>query len=162
MSSQANSGDSPTSGRPAEMDETETLPRHSVSVTGVVFDDEGRVLAIRRDDDNRWVPPGGVLELDETPEQGVVREVLEETGILIKPEALVGAYKNMKLGVVSLAFRCHPIAGHEHTTPEAREVRWLTLDEVRIMMPEARAARVLDALRSDGPFVRIHDGARLL
>jgi 8-oxo-dGTP diphosphatase len=52
------------------------LPRHSVSVTGVVFRDDGRVLAIQRDDDSRWVSPGGVLELDETPPEGVTREVL--------------------------------------------------------------------------------------
>lgn len=67
------------------------LPCHSVSVTGIVFDDDGRVLAIQRRDDDRWVPPGGVLELDETPEQGVIREVLEETGMLVKPEILVGS-----------------------------------------------------------------------
>ena len=47
------------------------LPRHSVSVTGVVLRDDGRVLAIQRDDDSRWVPPGGVLELDEKPPEGV-------------------------------------------------------------------------------------------
>ena len=35
------------------------LPRHSVSVTGIVFRDDGRVLAIQRRDDGRWVPPGG-------------------------------------------------------------------------------------------------------
>ena len=33
------------------------LPRHSVSVTWVVFRDDGRVLAIQRSDDGRWVPP---------------------------------------------------------------------------------------------------------
>ena len=33
------------------------LPRHSVSVTGVVFRDGGRVLAIQRSDDGRWVLP---------------------------------------------------------------------------------------------------------
>src|SRR5262249_4056683 len=36
------------------------LPRHPVSVTGIVFRDDGRVLAIQRSDDGRWVPPGGV------------------------------------------------------------------------------------------------------
>lgn len=51
------------------------LPRHSVSVTGIVFRDDGRVLAIQRDDDMTWVPPGGVLELDESPLDGVAREV---------------------------------------------------------------------------------------
>lgn len=56
------------------------LPRHSVSVTGIVLRGDGRVLAIKRSDDGRWVPPGGVLELGETPQDGVVREVYEETG----------------------------------------------------------------------------------
>lgn len=144
------------------MTDTNELPRHSVSVTGVVLDDQNRVLAIRRDDDDRWVPPGGVLELAETPEQCVVREVLEETGVLVKPETLIGVYKNMRLGVVSLAFRCYPVTGHKHTTPEARQVEWLTIDQAESMMPEARAIRVTDALRHDGPFVRVHDGTDLL
>jgi len=74
------------------------LPRHSVSVTGVVVRSDGRILAIKREDDGRWVPPGGVLELDETPHQGVVREVFEETGVKVQPEKLVGVYKNMNLG----------------------------------------------------------------
>lgn len=138
------------------------LPRHSVSVTAVVFDESRRVLAIRRSDDDRWVPPGGVLELHETPEQGLVREVLEETGIHVKPEALTGVYKNMNLGVVSLAFRCHAIAGAGHATAEARQIAWLTLDQVADLMPEARAIRITDALRDNGPFVRVHDGTSLL
>jgi 8-oxo-dGTP pyrophosphatase MutT (NUDIX family) len=71
------------------------LPRHSVSVTAVVFHEDGRVLAIRREDDGRWVPSGGVVELDETPEQAVVREVLEETGVQVKPDVLTGVYKSM-------------------------------------------------------------------
>jgi 8-oxo-dGTP pyrophosphatase MutT (NUDIX family) len=57
------------------------LPRHSVSVTGIVIREDGRVLAIQRNDDGRWVPPGGVLELDESPAEGVAREILEETGM---------------------------------------------------------------------------------
>ena len=138
------------------------LPRHSVSVTGVVFRDDGRVLAIQRDDDDRWVPPGGVLELDETPADGVTREVLEETGIKVRAEQLTGVYKNMKLGVVTLAFRCRVIGGDSHPTDEAKRVAWLTLDEAKRAMPEARAIRVADALSSDGPFVRAHDGTKLI
>lgn len=138
------------------------LPRHSVSVTGIVLDEGGRVLAIQRRDDDRWVPPGGVLELDETPEHGVVRAVLEETGLQVQPGALVGVYKNMRLAVVTLAFRCHVIGGQERTTPEARHVEWLTVEAARDRMPAARFVRVSDALRSDGPFVREHDGTGLL
>jgi NUDIX domain len=69
------------------------LPRHSVSVTGVVFRDDGRVLAIQRRDDGRWVPPGGVLELAESPDEGFAREVLEETGLKVGAERLTGVYR---------------------------------------------------------------------
>ena len=111
------------------------LPRHSVSVTGVVFRDDRRVLAIQRCDDGRWVPPGGVLELAETPSEGVAREVLEETGITVQAEQLTGVYKDMLRGVVTLAFRCSVIGGHTHPTDEARKVAWLTVDEATHDMP---------------------------
>ena len=37
--------------------------RHSVSVAGVIIDDQHRALLIRRRDNQHWEPPGGVLEL---------------------------------------------------------------------------------------------------
>jgi ADP-ribose pyrophosphatase YjhB (NUDIX family) len=139
------------------------LPRHSVSVTGIVVREDGRVLAIQRRDDNRWVPPGGVLELAETPADGVAREVLEETGIKVRADRLTGVYKNMNRGVVSLAFRCSVIGGRDHSTSEARKVTWMTIEEARRDMVEARAVRVTDALADDGnPAVRVHDGINLL
>jgi len=138
-------------------------PLHSVSVTGVVVrPDDGRVLVIRRADDGRWVPPGGVLELDETPEQCAVREVFEETGIRVRPLRLTGVYKNMELGVVSLAFLCEPVGGRLRTSAEAPEVVWLTPAEAVASAPEARGVRFTDALAGGGAFVRVHDGTRLL
>jgi ADP-ribose pyrophosphatase YjhB (NUDIX family) len=133
-------------------------PRHSVSVTGVVVRPDGLILAIKRADDGRWVPPGGVLELDESPQDGVVREIYEETGIKVSPIRLTGVYKNMRLGVVSLAFRCEVIGGEMHTSSESTRVEWISVSDAVTSMPEARAVRVTDALRDDGPFVRIHDG----
>ena len=76
------------------------LPRHSVSVTGIVFRHDGRVLAIQRRDDGRRAAPGSVLELDESPADGVAREVLEETGVQVRAERLRGVYKNMRMGDV--------------------------------------------------------------
>jgi 8-oxo-dGTP diphosphatase len=124
--------------------------------------DDGRVLAIQRSDDGRWVPPGGVLELSETPADGVAREVLEETGIHVKVDQLTGVYKNMVRGIVTLAFRCYAAGGNTHPTGEARQVAWLTVDEARQDMVEARAVRITDALSGNGPLVRVHDGTRLL
>ncbi|WUI01951.1 NUDIX domain-containing protein [Spirillospora sp. NBC_00431] len=138
------------------------LPRHSVSVSGIVQRPDGCILAIKRADDGRWVPPGGVLELDETPYEGVVREVLEETGVKVAPERLTGVYKNMKLAVVSLAIFCRPVDGEPQTSDEAVSVAWLRPAEAIKAMPEARAIRVTDALSEGGPFVRAHDGTSLL
>ncbi|WP_435108681.1 NUDIX hydrolase [Nocardiopsis synnemataformans] len=138
-------------------------PLHSVSVTGIVVrPDDGRVLVIKRADDGRWVPPGGVLELAETPEQCAVREVFEETGIRVKPLRLTGVYKNMKLGVVSLAFLCEPVGGRLRTSAEAPAVVWLAPEEALATAPEARGVRITDALAQNGPFVRTHDGTHLL
>jgi 8-oxo-dGTP diphosphatase len=134
------------------------LPRHSVSVTGIVLRSDGRVLTIKRSDDGRWVPPGGVLELGETPQDGVAREVYEETGVKVCPVRLSGVYKNMRLGVVSLAFVCRVVGGEERPSSEAARIAWLSPSDAVASMPPARAVRVTDALRSDGPFVRVHDG----
>jgi ADP-ribose pyrophosphatase YjhB (NUDIX family) len=138
------------------------LPRHSVSVGGAVIRDDGRVLAIKRRDNGAWVQPGGIVELDEDPCDAVRREVLEETGLCVEPEILTGVYKNMKLGVVSLVFRCRPVRGEAHSTEEASEVAWLTRTEISELMSEAFAIRLLDALDQSRPRVRIHDGSNLI
>lgn len=140
---------------------TET-PRHSVSVAGIVVNDEGKVLVIRRRDNGHWEPPGGVLEMSETFEDGARREVLEETGILVRVERLTGVYKNMKRGIVALVFRCTPLDEPSKVTDEATEVRWMSLDEVRNSMAPAYVVRVVDAFESSGVFTRAHDGVELI
>lgn len=71
------------------------LPRHSVSVVGIVVNSDGHVLVIRRRDNGHWQPPGDVLELSEPFEQGVRREVLEEASAQVHVERLSGLYKNI-------------------------------------------------------------------
>src|SRR5689334_14609247 len=80
--------------------------RHSVSVTGIVTDSDGRALLIQRRDNHHWEPPGGILELGESINDGLRREVYEETGIGVEPTALTGVYKNMDRAVIALVFRC--------------------------------------------------------
>lgn len=83
-------------------------------------------------------------------------------GVQVEAEALTGVYKNMKLGVVSLVFRCRQVGGSPQQTEEAAEVAWLTEAEVRRLMAEAFAIRILDALTDEPPRVRPHDGANLI
>ncbi|MGG7571200.1 NUDIX hydrolase [Streptomyces sirii] len=142
--------------------QTRSTPLHSVSVAGVVVREDGRVLTIRRADNGTWEPPGGVLELDESPEDGVHREVYEETGLKVQADRLTGVYKNMARGIVALVFRCHVEGGHEQLSDESTAVEWLTSDEVSDRMGDVYAVRVLDALRDDAPHVRSHDGRKLI
>jgi 8-oxo-dGTP diphosphatase len=140
------------------------LPRHSVSVTGIITDDHGRALLIQRRDNHHWEPPGGVLELGESIEDGLRREVREETGLDVEPVALTGVYKNMNRGIIALVFRCKPIAGELNTGDETAAFRWVTETEIRQLVTEAYAVRILDALREHSPAtaIRHHDGKRLL
>jgi ADP-ribose pyrophosphatase YjhB (NUDIX family) len=129
----------------------------------VITDDHDRVLVIQRRDNGAWQLPGGVLELDESPQEGVRREVREETGVEIEPERLTGIYKNMTLGVVALVFRARPLAGTPTETDESAAIAWWTADQVAADMNEVFAVRILDALRTDSPpAVRNHDGKQLL
>jgi 8-oxo-dGTP diphosphatase len=139
----------------------ETTPKHSVSVAGIVVGNDDRVLVIRRDDNGHWEAPGGVLELGESFEDGVRREVLEETGLAVSVERLTGVYKNLTNGIVALVFRCRPTAGEAHPTAEAREVRWMTRQQVESSMNPAFAVRVLDAF-DDHVHSRAHDGVKLI
>jgi len=136
-------------------------PKHSVSVAGIVVRDDGRVLVIKRDDNGHWEAPGGVLELDESFEAGVRREVLEETGLEVTVERLTGVYKNLTHGIVALVYRCRPVDGEPHATEEASEIHWMTKEEVGSAMVPAFSVRVLDAFE-EGPQSRAHDGVNLM
>jgi 8-oxo-dGTP diphosphatase len=139
------------------------FPRHSVSVAGVITDDQGRTLLIQRRDNQRWEPPGGILELDESIEDGLRREVREETGLDVEPAGLTGVYKNMQRGIVALVFRCTITGGGLTVNDEATAFRWSAEPEIRELLPEAYAVRVLDALHADhAPAIRAHDGQRVL
>jgi 8-oxo-dGTP diphosphatase len=141
-----------------------TGPLHSVSVAGVTFDDEGRVLLIRRRDNGQWQAPGGVLELDEAFEQGVVREVLEETGVEVTVEKLTGVYKNLRRGIVALVYRCTPVSGSPRETVESAETRWFDVDEAKEIMPHTFSIRVLDAANAGVTTAasRAHDGVEIV
>ncbi|GHJ30145.1 NUDIX hydrolase [Streptomyces hygroscopicus subsp. sporocinereus] len=137
---------------------------HSVSVAGVIVDDAGRALLIKRRDNGKWEPPGGVLEREETIPDALQREVLEETGIKIAlPATLTGVYKNMTGLIVSMVFRCEALDGTPTTGAETRALRWATREEVTELADEAYAIRVLDALdNTSPPAIRAHDGVRLI
>lgn len=91
------------------------------SVMGVIYDEQSRVLLVRQSADGLWSTPGGVIEPGETPATAVVREVLEETGLEVEIERLLGVYGGPDFVVaypngdrsqyVSAIFECRIVGG---------------------------------------------------
>ena len=136
---------------------------YSVSVAGVIVDDEGRALIIQRRDNGHWEPPGGILEHGETIEAGLRREVYEETGLKIGVGPLTGVYKNLQRHVVALVFLCQPTAGEIRANAEVVALRWADRAELQRRMAPAYAIRVIDAITFQAQAaIRAHDGTRVI
>ena len=62
------------------------------SVSGIARDAKGGILLVRQRDDGVWSTAGGSVDPGETPANAVVRELWEETGLLVRPTRLIGVY----------------------------------------------------------------------
>jgi ADP-ribose pyrophosphatase YjhB (NUDIX family) len=95
-------------------------------VTTLPLTDTGELVLLRRGIEpgyGLWAQPGGFLEIDETVNEGAVRETLEEIGLIVEPGEVVGLYSRIEAAVVVLAFEARIVGGEARTTPEALEVR---------------------------------------
>jgi len=74
-------------------------PERPIVGIGGVLIHEDRALLIRRGTEpllGRWSIPGGSLEVGETLEQGVARELLEETGVEVRVQASMRRFRHAK------------------------------------------------------------------
>ncbi len=128
--------------------------RHSVAVAAIVLDQRDRVLLMRRRDHGNWEPPGGVLKPGEQPDEGVAREVREETGVEVEVGPLTGVYTNVELGIVTLAFRAAPRSEPSEQSEEASAVSWIPVREMDRVVDDEYAAWIRDGLGSGLDAVR--------
>jgi ADP-ribose pyrophosphatase YjhB (NUDIX family) len=111
-----------------------------IAVSAFTLDDAGRLLMIRRTDNNLHALPGGKHELGETMSGTVRRETLEETGIEVEPTGVLGIYSNPNHVMAydngevrqefSICFRTRPTGGSPRTSHESSEVRWVERDQL--------------------------------
>jgi 8-oxo-dGTP diphosphatase len=114
-----------------------TDPIEIPCVGAILHDARGRLLVVRRANDpgrGRWSVPGGRVEPGESDESAVVREVAEETGLLVTVLGYVGAVRRPAPGggtfhirdfAARLATDADPVAGDD-----ADDVRWVTRAEL--------------------------------
>lgn len=109
---------------------------------------------MRQRDGNVWSTPGGSVEIDESPIDAVVREAWEETGLLVKPEALIGVFGGPSFVVrygngdetqyVMSVFECSAKSGElANSSDEVTECRFISRTEFETLNVSAWTKEVL-------------------
>jgi ADP-ribose pyrophosphatase YjhB (NUDIX family) len=106
-----------------------------VAVAGLISDGT-RVLLVRRAAVPRigfWALPAGYMDADELPEEAVVREIEEETGIVVAVNGLHGivplAGWNERRGIL-IVYRAEPIGGELVARDDVSDARWFAAAEL--------------------------------
>jgi 8-oxo-dGTP diphosphatase len=113
-----------------------SYPDHPIIGVGAIIMDGGRVLLVRRATEplrGEWSVPGGMLELGEKLRDGVRREVLEETGLVVEPGEVLDVFDSIftdgqgrtQYHYVLIDFLCRPISGDAKAGTDVSEVRWV-------------------------------------
>lgn len=131
------------------------------TVSVLTLDDAGRVLLVRHAEGGDWSTPGGMIEPYETPADAALREMWEETGLLVELTHIVGVFGGRpctsvytngdQVAWVSTVFGAKPIRGVlEADGVEALEARYVSRDEARSLRCKPHVPLFLDAYFSGG------------
>lgn len=138
------------------------FPASPIVGVGAVVVDRERVLLVQRGHEpskGKWSLPGGILELGESLSEGVAREVLEETGLVVETVELVElidrvqredgeAGARVRYHYVIADYLCRVVGGALQAATDADAVRWveraewnshsaLALDPITVRVIEA-------------------------
>lgn len=108
-----------------------------VGTDAAIFNEDGEILLMERSDGSGWCLPCGFVEPNETPAEGIVREVREETGLEIKVNQLVGVFTrkpSLAMGVhttVSIVHLCEVVSGKLKTSHEGHALKYWAIDDMK-------------------------------
>ena len=141
--------------------------RLGVGANAIIFDDDGRILLEKRSDNGWWGLPGGHVEIGEAAQDAMVREVLEETGLVVEVTRLVGIYSDPDnycfvqypdgntAHILSTVFECSPTGGSLQMSEESADLQYHSVDALPERVVLSHRIRIEDAMvRSQTPFVK--------
>lgn len=111
------------------------FPESPLVGVGAVVVQHGRVLLVRRASEplkGQWSLPGGMLELGESLADGVIREVKEETGLVVEVLELIEVLDRIhreggrvRYHYVIADYLCRVVGGALQAATDADAVRWV-------------------------------------
>lgn len=124
-------------------------PDRPIVGVGAILLDGDRVLLVQRGNapmQGEWSLPGGALEVGETLEEGVKREVLEETGLTVEVVGMVAVVdriardnsSRVQFHYVLVDYLCRIVAGAAACASDAVDLRWAARDELDSVAPFTR------------------------
>lgn len=117
---------------------TYEYPRPAVSADVVVLSPDGHsILLIERQRDpyaGSWALPGGFMDMDESADEAAIRELKEETGLVVSEVAQIGAYSSVDRDprgrVVTVAFFANASSDEIVAGDDAADARWFDLKKL--------------------------------
>jgi ADP-ribose pyrophosphatase YjhB (NUDIX family) len=107
-----------------------------VAIGAVVGNDNQELLLVQRADSGVWLYPTGWADVGYSASEVAMKEVEEETGILVEPIRLIAVLDGLRLGftsvpLYSLVFHCRAVGGELKAHPlETRDVGWFAQDNL--------------------------------
>jgi 8-oxo-dGTP diphosphatase len=147
-------------------------PERPIVGVGAVVIDGGQVLLVRRGHEplkGEWSLPGGAVDVGETLEAAVAREVLEETGVEVEVGPMIDVLDSIRVDpdgraryhFVLIDYLCRPTGGTLCCATDAADATWAAVDDLsRFALAEATLSMIEKAveLRRAGP--AFHAGRR--
>jgi 8-oxo-dGTP diphosphatase len=94
-------------------------------VGGLTYDNTGRLLLVQRANEpgrGLWSLPGGRVEPGEDDAAALVREMAEETGLVVQPGDLIGRVRRGRFEIAD--YRCRVVGGTLLAGDDALDARW--------------------------------------
>jgi 8-oxo-dGTP diphosphatase len=112
-----------------------TSDQHLLCAAACITDQQGRYLLVRTPL-RGWEFPGGVVETGESLTAGLMREVAEESGYIVRPERLLSLMSNVSSTPPKLIalFSAKLEAGELQTSDETPEVGWFSSQQAEKMV----------------------------